>query len=510
MANFYLKSGSALELSNRTWSTGERMVPLRSDVSTNRAYAKRWVWECTTGGTSNGTPTWPSSATADTTTVTQNGVVWTCRTPGYSSGSTQDWTFAAIYMDYVVPGLAESDTLYVSHQHSEMCSTAVSLDNTAATHATPIKVLCVNDGAEPPTTLATTAVVATATSVSIYITLSAYIYGVQFIAGAGTSAAANILLKNVAVNTSTDYENCFFHINNTNATSKITLGTSGSGASVHLSEFFSCTFRFGHISQTFTTGFGEVLFKGGSIVSGSSAITNLFGSVTLNPNLTMIGFDLSNAAAGVFLMAASMANAGKLHFIGCKLPNSWTGAVSGGSLTGPSPSLALFNPDDTQIMTSAGAVRSDTGVYRTSPRSWKITTTSLARFEMPLDEIPEIAIWNTTTGSALTATVEFIVDGGGTALKQGEIWLEISYLGTAGSPIRSFADNKGVTLLNLASASDLTSSSVTWTGATTPTKQKLTVTFTPQVAGFVIGKVFVGKASISANPVYVCPAMSLA
>jgi hypothetical protein len=66
-------------LANRAWALGEIMAPALGDVSANVAVARGYAWEVTTAGTSTGTPVWPAAVTVNTTTVTQNGVVWTAR-----------------------------------------------------------------------------------------------------------------------------------------------------------------------------------------------------------------------------------------------------------------------------------------------------------------------------------------------------------------------------------------------------------------------------------------------
>ena len=60
-------------------------------------------------------------------------------------------------------------------------------------------------------------------------------------------------------------------------------------------------------------------------------------------------------------------------------------------------------------------------------------TTANCNYSLPF-ECPPIAIWNDTTGSAVTATVEGIWGGGAVPLDD-EIWLDVEYLGDA-SPRR--------------------------------------------------------------------------
>jgi hypothetical protein len=110
-----------------------------------------------------------------------------------------------------------------------------------------------------------------------------------------------------------------------------------------------------------------------------------------------------------------------------------------------------------------------TGEQRMAPRagasdgtttlSWKIVTTANCSFSMPFETGP-IAIWNDTVGSPITATVEAIWGGGSLPL-DSECWLEVEYLGTAGSP-RATLVNDGTANL-LATPAAQTASSATWT-----------------------------------------------
>jgi hypothetical protein len=119
---------------------------------------------------------------------------------------------------------------------------------------------------------------------------------------------------------------------------------------------------------------------------------------------------------------------------------------------------------------------------------------------------PEIVKWNETTGSSVTATVEFVHDST-TNMTDKEIWIEVMYLGTSGVPLGSFITDAAANYLS--SAADQTDSSETWTttGLTNPNTQKLSVSFTPQEKGFVHAVV---KVAVASKTVYVDPVLTLA
>ena len=132
-----------------------------------------------------------------------------------------------------------------------------------------------------------------------------------------------------------------------------------------------------------------------------------------------------------------------------------------------------------------------------------MTTLGGAAFTSPL-ESPSFVIWNDTAGSIKTVTVEFAQASAAAALTNGDIWLEVEELGTSGFPLSVFQINRKTDILasNVAHAT----SSVTWNNMTTPTKQYLTMTFTPQNKGYFIAKIKLAAPSIT---VYIDPVMTV-
>jgi len=139
--------------------------------------------------------------------------------------------------------------------------------------------------------------------------------------------------------------------------------------------------------------------------------------------------------------------------------------------------------EETTIIRTGGA--SD----GTTPIAWKITTTANCSYSLPF-ECPPIAIWNDTTGSSVTATIEGVW-GGGAVPNDDDIWIDVEYLGDASSSQGSFV-NDGKADLIIAAAGQA-SSAETWGGSTT--KFKLAVSFTPQQRGWIYARVKCGKAS---------------
>lgn len=503
MATFYVKSGAGAADYNaaHTYSSGDKVVPAIADASSNFAVARKWVWECTTGGTTNGAASWPAAVTADTTTMTQNGVVFTARTPGFSSGTTANWAFATIYMAYATSAASTGDTVYVSNNHAETQSAAY----TAIANVQNINVICVDDGAAPPTTLATTASVTTTgnSGLTTCVKYDCHVYGIQFIAGSGATGAASVV-------TAGYYDSCLFHVATSHASSAIFLSND--------SVWINCNVKFGASGQGINGNALGLRWIGGALASGGTSPTTLF--LAQATRIDAEGIDLTNAAAGINLNAPTGSVSFSHVLRNIKLPGSWSGQMA----TGVAPARPEFryavmvNGDssgtnyvlsrrdtwgtlvqETTKIRTGGASDGTTGI------SWKMVSLSGALWPSRYTMTPEIAKWNATTGSAVTATIEILHDSA-TALKDDEIWVEVSYLSSAASPLGAMISDAKATFLTSAAAQTTSTATWTTTGLSNPNTQKLSVTFTPQLAGYVRAVVKLVKATYT---VYVDPVITL-
>lgn len=166
----------------------------------------------------------------------------------------------------------------------------------------------------------------------------------------------------------------------------------------------------------------------------------------------------------------------------------------------------------------AGSVKHETTIVRTGGASdgtttisWRMATTANAEYPVVLMCSPEIVAWNDTTGSSVTATIEIVHDsmgaGSGSKFQDDEIWLEVMYLGTSGFPLGSWIRDCKADVLAAATNQDDSTETWTTTGLTTPVKQKLSVTITPQEKGFIHARVVMAKAS---KTCYICPKLTVA
>jgi hypothetical protein len=167
----------------------------------------------------------------------------------------------------------------------------------------------------------------------------------------------------------------------------------------------------------------------------------------------------------------------------------------------------LFNSDsaDTnyryQKKTQFGTITHETTLVRTGGASdgttnlsRKMVSNADAEWNHQTLDSPEIVLWNETVGSAITVTVEILHDSA-TNITDKEIWMEVQYLGTSGTPLSLFVDDAAADYIT--AAADQADSSATWTttGMANPNTQKLNVTFTPQEKGYIHATVKLAKAS---------------
>lgn len=428
------------------------------------------------------------------------------------NGST--WALAKATLAGAAAIDAAGDNIYLSQAHSESTPGAVTIA-LAGTNANPVKVVCVNDAAEPPTAVATTALVKSTTTGTMIIQGAAYFKGITF--ECSTGAVNGVFSVNGDVNGRIQiYEDCNLSNLATGAGAIINIGATGAAnADPNKTILKNCGVKVSATGAAIVL-FGELQWLGGSLLSGTAPTTVLFKPPTIRPALfygDSLDFSNLNAACSLFLATSH----GRWVIANSKLPASWTGSLISGSPVAAFRA-SMYNCDNADtnyrlwIEDYSGSIMSETTIVRTggatdgtTPISWKMTTSANAsEYVAPLISDP-ISVWNETTGSAKTITVEIVHDSV-TALEDDEVWIEVTYLGTSGFPLGSVITDHRADILT--PPDPQTSSSDTWTttGLTNPNKQKLSVSITPQEKGFITARVFIGKASYT---IYVDPEITV-
>lgn len=482
-------NGDTTAANTPMWAAGTNFG-LTSPITRNSANTHYFAVGVDAGSSGASEPTWNTATGA---TTIDNGITWVC------IGAVGDFSgYAAPHARIATPMgtgfMAAGDTLYVSDRHAETQSSAISAGSTNGTFVAPLNVVCVNHSNVPPTTLATSATVTTS-GASSYIAFQDEItfYGISFVSSYTSTTQFQI---------DCDLVNCNFSIaangvcgfsgaNVDNMT--VTFGSSGSHIRL-TNDTYSLRILSKISNLTLAGTAPDTVFKGASSSSGVS-------------NWIISDSDLS-LCTGILLDVSSIKKA-SVEFRNCKLGSDVT--LVSGSVDPTVDFIRFVNCSSSNINYSyalhrpQGTAEHETTTVRTggasdgaTPISLNITTKSSAHFGRPFVSDP-IAIWNETTGSSLTATVEI---AGSSSLNNDDIWMEIEYLGSSTACTGSVVSNRrGL----LASAAAVTSSTASWGGSPTYT-QKLQCAFTPQKAGPVVARVYVGKASAT---IYVDPMITI-
>lgn len=423
------------------------------------------------------------------------------------TGTGADWTNAFTTLAAAASGSAAGDDIWVSEDHAETQATAMTITFTGS-GTSPSRCACVNhSGSVPPVDADLRATASVSTTLASTITLQGFVYvrGVTFNAGSGNNTANISLCSGVYAQR---FFNCAFNLVNTGTSSVLALCNNVAG----YSDLVSCTVSFGNVAQRINTA-GPGRWRnlpGSSAITGAIFPTTLFAVGTPLLRVELDGLDMSALGTGKTIVGSS---AGSFTMTNCKLGASVTVATQGVRATLGTDAVGCHSSGNVRrderyrnegTLTTETTIRRTAGAFDGSTAfSWKIATQASAKRVFPFDSF-EGMMWNQATGSPKTLTVHCVTDT--TALTDADIWLEVSYLGDASYPVASLLADANASFLATPANQATSTEAWTTTGITTPVKQKLDVTFTPQMIGPIRWKVRVGKAS---TVVYVCPKAEL-
>jgi hypothetical protein len=427
-----------------------------------------------------------------------------------------DWANAYTTLTAAYAGAAAGDTIYMAHDHAESTAGAVTLTS-PGTAAAPCLVLAVNKaGSVPPVSadLVATPTASVTTTGANAITFAGHVFyrGVTFNCGTGATNASLTL-------TSTGrhyFKLCALKkLGTTNSTTAFNIGTT-TGSTAFNVIFDQTTVQFGGTGDIMSIRNCDFHWKDTpTAIQGAVFPTALFSSGLTAATVFIEGVDLSALVAGKTLVAASPSPT-RFIFKNCKL-----GAGVGISATNAAPAsgeVILQNCDsgDTNyrnerhrnylgVQTTETAItRTDGAADGTTAAAMKMVTTANTEWHAPFECLP-IAVWNDTTGSSVTVTVEGVWDAGAVP-NNDEIFADIEYLGTSGFPLGTFATTGKADILATAAATTSSAASWTTTGLSTPVTFKLVKAVTPQEKGWITVYVKVAKVS---STFYICPEVTL-
>jgi hypothetical protein len=490
-------------VASHAYSIGDLAVP------TAPTAGHRYVWRCTTAGTSSTEPTW-SGAYNNNATIASGGATFT----NVTGQSAYFWTAAAgdvlsLNALSATPRLVAGERCYISSDHSETQSSGnFGSGNNQTAGWGVIQYLCVNRaGSTPPaigdlTTGA--AIIFSGANMVLDTQIDVYHYGITFSSTGGTIQIGSAGFKTIYL------DNCQLYLNNVTAGSRI--GTGNTSGTLVLNN---STLRFGSASQaigSITYPFDLVWMGTPGAIAGATVPTTLFnpgGNSVLQ--VTCRGVDLS-AVTGT-LISSNAAGAGlKALLDSCRIASGVT-RYALNTTTNTRDVMELVNCyDGTNIIserytpggnvftertiTLTGGATDDVGTF-----SHRLVSNANAdKFVFPLEGF-WLDVENTLAGSSHTATVEIASSA---ALNNDEIALLLEYQGTSGSPVASFATSF---VGPVTAPAAVPTSAAAWNSLpATPVRQHLQVAFTAQQAGRLRGQVRLGRPSTT---VYVDPRITV-
>jgi hypothetical protein len=180
------------------------------------------------------------------------------------------------------------------------------------------------------------------------------------------------------------------------------------------------------------------------------------------------GCDFSGVTGTIVGTGTTTATSQALLFADCKLNGSATLASTPVDRAGPTSDFVRCSSDTKTYIqrryTYSATLQEEATVIRTGGASdgttgisWKITTTANVVWHHPFEAFP-IVIWSATTGANVTATLAGIWNAAALP-NNDDIWAEIEYLGTAGTPLGTYCKGSKSNILasNAALTADSTS-----------------------------------------------------
>lgn len=221
--------------------------------------------------------------------------------------------------------------------------------------------------------------------------------------------------------------------------------------------------------------------------------------------MRFFGVDMSACPSGLNFMRPGGSSLEICEAYDCRMPSGWSGAPFDSAGTpGIGQFADMWNCGNSSAKFAhwssryAGSVKSNTGVYADSGASVSSVGYSLEMLPNAAAALggvqlntPWFGRWEATTGSQ---QIDVEIAHAGSNLTNAQVWLEVRYMSQSGYPLGPRTSNRVASPRSTPVAHD--TSSHTWIGSGTGTKQKLSVTVNPQREGY-----FQARVVMSDNPV---------
>lgn len=417
------------------------------------------------------------------------------------------WADAYTTLQAVITANGSTFTrVFVASDHSELVATNIVFP--ASISLGYHLISCDRTSGFPPTVEQAGASIGSTNSTGLTVQNSFYSKGVFWKAGENSTANRNLALDSTASNNAVRIVGGGLELKNTGSGSRITVGSTAARSTRLTLD--NVEIRFGHVSQGVNVNNASVFIRDGQLAG--AAITEFVKALAAPADIDVNSLDMSSAGATLNFIANLTYPVGSIRFNKIKTPESWSG-----SLMATPPAYGTLRAVATNIDSGStnyriqavgynGSMRQDTAVTRTggasdgtTPISLRMETTSQYYPLSALESLP-LEVWNETVGTPITVAVHVLTDG--VTLKDDEAWLEVSYLDSTGSPLGAVTSDEKSNQLVAGSDQSTSSESWTTTGITTPVKQVLSVTFTPQKKGIIRAVVKIARSN---TVVYACP-----
>jgi hypothetical protein len=429
-------------------------------------------------------------------------------TDGLDSDNGTTWALAkATAAGVAAIPWTNADTVFVSQVHAE--SQAGALTITGPT-SPGLRILCGNDGAEPPTALASTGKFSATGNVQININGFIYFNGLTFDCGSAGGSGSNIVVAQASNPAHLIFDNCQFYQHVSGGAPSLLLGPGAGGSlddvQIDIIGGSLATFRFTDTGETIFCRHGRINLKGVTIDSAGVAPTTLFKFAAGAVAVVVVEASDLTGKTWTNLVDVSAACPSQIDFIGCKVPSSFTPTT--GTIPGPGGVVVRMhrcNNGDVQSYfyetRYEGSCEYSSAIYRTAGVadddgthfSAKMISSANVKFWDPLRSIP-FAIPITAVGSSKTVTAYVAVDASAPTLTNANVWMEITAYTTSGVPLGVIASSRVSDIL--ASTTNLTTSSEGWTGlGGTNAKFEIALPFMPQEKGSYVGRICIAEAS---------------